>query len=251
MKTKSEESTIPVLPAPSSTLSARSIFQLLHVTCSTVKLLKFKSYPHITQSLCRIAKKTNIIRKMQCKASTQKLEATFLNGKRLTIQYFFDPTRLNRESVLIKRDCLLPIFGGVVPATLDEFSSISEICSFVKRQIHLDECQDGRQAYCPCHPLHDSGQFYGIVKPVVDECPHQHFHHYCWKHVVSWVYNYLNLLILLRESKELFDEEIAELYSFFPNDILYFQTGNRTTLEFLLKTALEVNAAIYESDGDE
>lgn len=137
-----------------------------------------------------------------------------------------------------------------MPATLEKFSSISAICSFVEMELDLDECEDGRQAYCPCHPLYDCGEFYGIVKPVVDECSHQHFHHCCWEHVVSWFYNYLNLLILLRESKELFDEEIAELYSFFPDDIPYFQTGNRTTPEFLLKSALEVDAAIYECDGE-
>ncbi|ULM71703.1 repeat element 27 protein [Diadegma fenestrale ichnovirus] len=252
MKMKSEQSTMTGLPSP-YTSSVWSILHQLYIKCSVVKLFKFRSYPHIIQPLIRSndKKKTSIVRKILWKSSTQKLKATFLNGKRLTIQYIFDPTKLDRENVLIKRDCLSPIFGGVVPAALDKFSTISAICSFVKTELNLDECQDGRdEAYCPCHPLHDCGEFYGIVEPVVDECLHQHFHHYCWEHVVSWLYNYLNLLILLQESKELFDEEIAELYSFFPNDISYFQTGNRTTPEFLLKTAVEVDAAIYESDGE-
>lgn len=250
MTMKPEEYTIPGLPVP-STSSARSIFQPLHVNCSMVKLFKFKSYADIIQPFQRNGnKKINIVRRMLWKSSTQKLKATFLNGKRLSIQYIFDPTRLHGENVLIKRDCLSPILGGVVPVTLDSFSSISEVCSYVKTEVNLNECQDGRQAYCPCHPLYNCGEFYGIVKPVVDDCPHQHFHHYCCEHVVSWFYNYLNFLVLLRESKELFDEQIAEVYSFFPNDIVHFQTGSRTTSEFLLKAALKVNAAIYESDGE-
>lgn len=206
--------------------------------------------PPPSTSSTRDGEKTNIFRKILWKLSTRKLKATFLNGKRLTIQYIFDSTRPNRENVLIKLDCLSPIFGGTVPASLSRFSSITELCIFVKMEVHLDECEDGRRAYCPHHPLHDCGEFYGIIKPVVDECLHQHFHHCCWEHVVSWFYNYLNLLILLRESKELFDQEIAEIYSFFPDDIRYFQTGNRATPEFLLKTAVEVNAALYEIDDE-
>lgn len=249
LKMKWDKSTKLGVPPP-LTSSEDPIFQPLHVSCWMIKLYKMKSYPHIKQSRRPDGKKTNIYRPMLWKSSTQKLKATFLNGKRLTIQYIFDATRLDQQNVRIKRDCLSPIFGGVVPATLNKFASISEVCSFVKIHIHMDQCEDGRWGYCPCQPLHDCGEFYGIVEPPADECSHHHFHHYCWEHVVSWLYNYLNLLIMLRESKERFDQEIAELYSFFPNDILYFQTGNRTTPEFLLKTALEVNAALYESDGE-
>ncbi|BAF45744.1 repeat element protein-d11.2 [Ichnoviriform fugitivi] len=244
MTMKPKEYTIPGLPVP-STSSARSIFQPPHINCSIVKLFKFKSNADITQPVqCNGIKRTNIVRRMLWKSSTQKLKATFLNGKRLSIQYIFDPTGLHGENVLIERDCLSPIFGGVLPVTLDRFSSISEVCSYVKTEVNLNECQDGRQAYCPCHPLFNCGEFYGIVTPVVDECLHQHFHHYCYEHVVSWFYNYLNLLVLQRESKELFNEQIAELYSLFPNDIVHFQTSSSTTSEFLLKTALEVGAAI-------
>lgn len=246
---KSGESTIPGLPPP-STSSAHPIFRPRRIRYSVEQVSKLKRCSDVIESHPPNDKKSNIsVRKMLWKSSTQKLKATFLNGKRLTIRYVFDCTRQDRENILIKRDCLSPIFGGVVPATLDRFSSISEICSLVITTVHLDECEDGRQAYCPCHPLHDNGEFYGIVKPAVDKCSNRHFHHYCSEHVVSWMYNYLNLVILLRESKELFNQEIAEIYSFFPNDIFYFQTGNRTTTEFLLKTALEVDAAIYESDG--
>lgn len=242
---ESEESTTSMLSSP-STSSARPNFQPPHVSSCMVKLSKLRSFSDIVQSLRPNSKKTNIIRKILGKSSTRKLEATFLNGKRLTIQYIFNPTRLDGKNILIKLDCLSPIFGGGVPATLNSFSSISELCIFVKKELHLDECKDGRQAYCPCHPLFDYGEFYDVATPVVDECLHQHYHHYCCEHVVSWFYNYLNPLILLQESKELFDEEIAELYSFFPDDVVYFQTGSRTTPEFLLKTALEVDAGIYE-----
>nr|BAF45599.1 c7-2.1 [Tranosema rostrale ichnovirus] len=89
-----------------------------------------------------------------------------------------------------------------------------------------------------------------FVKPSVDECGNGHFHHYCWEHVISWLSNFLEPAILLRESKQLFNDKIAEMYSSFPCDIVHFQTGKRATPEFLLKSALEIDVAIYESDGE-
>lgn len=47
--------------------------------------------------------------------------------------------------------------------------------------------------------------------------------------------------------QNLFNRDIAERYSFFAEDIVYFQTGKQATLQHLLETALEIDAAIYDS----
>lgn len=196
--------------------------------------------------------KTSIREGILCNLPIHNLDAKFLDQTLLKIQYVFDPTRRNQDYVLVKVDNLLPIFGGATPSTTEGFSSIMELCYFVKRKVHLDECENFHHASCPCHLMREDQELPDfVVKPSVNMCEHQHFHHFCWEHVVSWLLNYLALVILLEESKQHFDEEIAYLYSMFPDDIAYFQTGKRITPGFLLKTALNIDAAIYESDNEQ
>lgn len=204
------------------------------------------------QSLRAGHQTTSIRREILCNLPIRNLDATFLDGTSMKIEYVFDPTRRNRDYVLVKLECLLPVFGGAEPSTTGGFSSIIELCFFVKKEVHLNECENFRHASCSCHlSSEDKERPDFVCKPPVDTCEHQHFHHFCWKHVVSWLYNYVTLVILLQESKQHFDEEIAYLYSEFPEDIVYFQTGKRATPEFLLKTALDIDGAEYESDDEE
>lgn len=180
--------------------------------------------------------------------STHKFQATFLNGKPIDITYNFDPESMEEDRVLIDMNCLRPIFGGKLPPTRHHFASVFVFHEFVRDEIQLNECSDYRYAACPC--FHDDDEEYleVFVKPVVDECENKHFHHYCWMHIMSWLYNYLYIAILLRESKELFNQAIAETYAAFPKEIPYFQTGKRANPEFLLKTAHGINIAIYEGE---
>lgn len=181
--------------------------------------------------------------------STHKFQATFLNGKTLDIEYNFDPERMEEDRVLININCLRPIFGGKLPPTKNHFASVFELYEFVKEEIELDRCSDHQHAACRCY-LWRAGEELDEVfkKPVVDECENKHFHHYCWEHILSWMMNYLHTVILLRESEELFKQEIAQQYAPFSEDILYFQTGNRATPEFLLESAREIDMAIYEGE---
>lgn len=181
---------------------------------------------------------------------THKFEATFLNGKHVDIEYNFDSKRKEEDRVLIKMNCLLPVFGGKLPPTRYQFASIFELYEFVKEEVQLDECSNYQHAACPCN-LHRAGEEFCAVfeKPVVDECENKHFHHYCWEHILSWLMNYLYTTILLRESEELFKQEIADQYARFPSDIPYFQTGERATPQFLLKCAHEIDMAFYDDDG--
>lgn len=183
--------------------------------------------------------------------STRKFHATFLNGKPVDIEYSFDPERMEDDQVLINMNCLRPVFGGKLPLTrYHNFGSIFELYEFIKEEVQLDECSNQRHAACTCHLARAGEEFYGVVmKPDVVECENKHFHHYCWEHVISWLINYLYTSILLRESEEHFKQAIAEQYASFPEDIPYFQTGERATYEFLLKNAHEIDTAIYEGEG--
>lgn len=204
------------------------------------------------QSLWTGHQETRVCREILCKLPIHNIDVTFLDGTPMKIEYVFDPTRRNRDFVFVKLNCLLPVFDGAMPATTEGFSSIMELCFFVKKEVNLDKCQNFRHASCPCHLMREDQELPDfVVKPSVDICEHLHFHHFCGKHVISWLYNYLNLVILLHESKKHFDEEIAHIYSMFPDDIVYFQTGERITPEFLFKTTQNIDAAEYESDNEQ
>lgn len=236
-----------------SNLEKRSVSLPSPTTLKSLRrFLKFKRWTTFWQALRTRHQNTSIRREHLCSLPIHKLDVRFLDGTPMKIEYVFDPTRLNRDYVLVKLDCILPVFGGAMPSSTAGFSSIIELCFFVKWKVNLDECQDFEHASCPCHLMREDQELPDfVVKPPVNICEHQHFHHFCWRHVASWLYNYLTLVILLRESKQHFDEEIAYLYSMFPDDIVYFQTGKRITEQFLFKTALDIDAAIYDSDDEQ
>ncbi len=162
--------------------------------------------------------------------STHKFEAKFFNGKPLEIEYNFDPARPEEDRVFISLDSLVPVFGGVLPepSAAGTFAAVWEMFEFVESSVHLNKCPARRRPQCYPGPYEN---------PSVDKCRYGHFHHYCWLHVVNWLDLYLKTTILLRESKELFDEEIARQYSSVTEDIVYYQTDKRATPEFLLASA--------------
>lgn len=224
------------------------------------KFLNFEDYRSLVKSIWPDGNEAGeIVRATLWRLSTRIFEATFFNGKPLPVTYNFDPARTKEKRLLIDTKCLVPVFGGILPPPIEQqgFRSIPELHQFIATHVHLNFCSEGRHACCPCHLMvydddddDDEDAFGAFVKPAVDECEHGHFQHYCPQHVSSWLKQYLNPAILLRESKELFNEDIAEQYSSFAEDIVYFQTGKRATPEHLLKTAVEIDAAIYESSDD-
>ncbi|AHY21967.1 repeat element 14 [Diadegma semiclausum ichnovirus] len=183
-----------------------------------------------------------LIKKKLWEMSCHNLEATFYNGKHLEIEYNFDAKRKKQHRVLIRVECLLPIFGGVQPLGLDEFVNIIELKKCIQDNVSLESCSSYRCVCCPYHLGLDLEEFTILfIEPTLIECEKSHFHHYCKKHVISWLFNYLHPLILLWECKELFDEQIAEQYAFFPSCIPFFQTGSRATPQFLLESALNIS----------
>lgn len=230
------------------------IYLPLDIILYLSKFLNFEDFRSLGNAIWPDGNESDIVQATLWRLSTHVFEATFFNGKRLPIVYNFDAARMKEERVLIDSESLVPVFGGILPPAMEGFRSIPELHKFIEMHVHVNLCSEGRHACCPCHLLYDDDDedaFGAFVKPPVDECEDGHFQHYCPQHVTSWLNQYLKSAILLRESKELFNEDIAEQYSFFAEDIEYFQTGKRATPEHLLKTALEIDAAIYESSDDE
>lgn len=236
----------------SATSTVQRILRPLNLSRWRCNFLKFKGWTTFKQSQQTGHQETSIRQGILHKLPIHNLEVMFLDGTPVIIEYVFDPTSRNRNYVFVKLATLLPLLGGVIPSTTEVFSSIIELCFFVKKHVHLDECENFHHASCQCHLIREDQELPDfVVDSRVDICEYEHFHHFCWKHLVSWLYNYLNLLILLHESKQHFDEEIAHLYSMMPDNVLYFQTGKRTTPEFLFKAALNFYMDMYESDSDE
>lgn len=211
-----------------------------------IAFLTFTNYQSLIRAFWPDGDEDDLIKKKLWEMSCHKLEATFYNGKSLEIEYNFNATREGRDRVLIKIECLLPIFGGASPAGMDEFASILELDKFIEENVNLDRCSSYRCVCCPCHlglPREDFPILF--MEPALSECERGHFHHYCKEHVISWLGNYLYTLILLRECQELFKEEIAEQYAFFPSRIPYFQSGSRATPEYLLESALNIDTSFY------
>ncbi|ULM71691.1 repeat element 35 protein [Diadegma fenestrale ichnovirus] len=213
--------------------------------------LTFTDYRSLIRAFWPDGDEDELIKKKLWEMSCHNLEATFYNGKHLEIEYNLDATRKEQHRVLFKVECLLPIFGGVQPLGLDEFVNILELEKFIRDNVNLESCSNYRCVCCPYHLGLDFEEFpLVIMEPTLIECEKSHFHHYCIEHVISWLVNYLHPLILLLECKELFDEQIAEQYAFFPSCIPFFQSGSRATPQFLLESALNIDTSFCGIDYD-
>ncbi len=221
-----EWSTSPALEEPKEQLTRREkIF-------SKRKILNYET----SQSFISFVESNgmNDIREKLKHHLTQKIKVRFLNGIRGEIEYNFNPARRRADCVLINVRKLSPLFGGIVPAAMEEFTSIFKINNFIETHVHLNECSYGVYASCSCGKKRseDVGLF-------GDVCKYGHVHHFCSEHLRRWFECYLHHTILLRESMEHYKDLVAQECRWNPEDIIYLQTGDRATPQYWLKAALE------------
>lgn len=194
---KRKLSPVPLTPLP---ITLTQIDLPLDVIVYMAKFLSFLDYKSFIVSLWPNYIKSDIIQKTLRKLSTYKCETIFIDGAQLKIEYNFDPTRPKENRILINIDSLLPVFGGIVSTTMDKFASISELKNVIRMHVHVNMCSDGRYASCACHLVNDDGQgSEEFVKCLVRACEHGHSHHYCSKHVESWLKIIENNCIQLHE----------------------------------------------------
>lgn len=189
------------------------------------KYLSFADFRNFVRSRWPRTKECpRVIRRQLWRMSTHKIETTFINGKRIKIEYNFDPSRRNKDQVLINVKCLAPVFGGIYPSDVKNFTSVSELENFIKIHVHMNICSDHRHAYCPCHLVNDDGRgCETFVKPSIDECRHGHLHHYCWHHVRQWLHVLRDTLIERQRSGISYSEDMADARLRSLDEIVYLR----------------------------
>ncbi|ULM71655.1 repeat element 22 protein [Diadegma fenestrale ichnovirus] len=201
---------------------------LLKKILGIAESMEFEEYQRIIENILH---KTHLHPKMQeqlRQISTRQFTATFLNGKPLVIRYNYDPSRVEEERVLFDVNSLLPVLGGVVAPALSRFASSSQIHGSVKKHVHLNLCDNGEHASCPCHLGRNQAQVRAFVQPAVDACRDGCFHHYCSQHVGHWFQFYLVQVVLLRERRagSTDDRDAAESFLVFLSETVYFAGFN-------------------------
>lgn len=186
------------------------------------KFLCFEDYRCFIRSLWPHGNESDCVRQKVWQLSTYQCAYMFINGKSLVIEYNFDSSRIKEDRILINFDSLLPVFGGIVPSTMDKFQGVPKLTKFVKMHVHLDMCSEGERASCPCHLVNEDGRGYEMyVKPLVDACEYGHFHHYCSQHVSNWLNILEKTLITLRQMRGFFDEDVAKTFVLSLDDAVY------------------------------
>ncbi|BAF73402.1 f3.1 [Tranosema rostrale ichnovirus] len=213
-----------VSPRP-PVLTSKEIVLPVDVILHMAEFLCLEDFRSFVRALWPNNDEDDMIRKKLWRSSTWNATTTFLNEKKIEIKYNYDPWRTEKNRILISVDCLLPIFGGIAPA-MDEFTSVSELCNFVTRYVHLNMCSDYQHASCSCHLVKNNGRGSEIiVGPSVDTCHKGHFHHYCSQHVVKWLNRYLANSIRLRETVRFDDEKNAEFILMFVHQLSFSRNG--------------------------
>lgn len=184
--------------------------------------LRFQDYRNFVRSFWPAGDESDIVWNKLWQLSTHKIAMTFLNGKRLQIEYNFDASRPKQDRILYNVETLRPVFGGVVPPGTNQFLSASRLQNFIRMHVHLDMCTGRQHAACLCHKF-KCGTYSGvrIVKPSEVVCGSEHFHHYCSQHVRNWLNFYLASNVALREMPSLFNEDMAESFLLFMSNTIH------------------------------
>ncbi len=186
------------------------------------KFLHFEDYRNFIRSIWPNNGESESIRAKLWLMSTYRKKTTFMNGKRLEVEYNFDDSRRGEDRFLINVDYLLPIFNRV-PAELNgKFTSVSNLRNFVRTQVNMNKCSEYGKAFCPCHLINKEGRGWEtFVKPREDTCRYGHFQHYCSYHVIHWLNVFKNTTIQLHQKSEFMSEQLAESSLLLLDDHVY------------------------------
>lgn len=202
-------------------LTSKQIVLPLEMILYMAKFMKYQDYRSFIQSLWPNNDECEMVRKELWKLSTYKFEIVFLNGKRLQVEYNFDPARIEEDRLLINVDCLLPAIGYSAPPDMDRFVNLANLTDVVRMQLPLNMCSNFQHASCPCHLGNfDEGRAADalFVKPAVDACQYGHHHHYCQEHVAQWMIFSLGIVIVHQQVGDALDDGVIEGYLHFLNN---------------------------------
>ncbi|BAF45627.1 f3.3 [Tranosema rostrale ichnovirus] len=211
-----ERKTSRASPSP-PVCASKEIVLPVDIILYMVKFLCVADFRSFIRSLWPNNDEDDTIRKKMWQLSTNSIATIFINEKQLEVVYNFDPSRIEEDRILISVNSLLPLFGGIVPPAMDDFTSVSKLSNFVEQYVS-NTCSDYQHASCRCHLLDNDGRGgERFVAPPVDTCDYGHFHHYCSQHVMYWFTLCLVNSIHLRENGKIADEEGEENLRLFLN----------------------------------
>lgn len=214
-----------------SILTVKQIKLPVEVILRLVKFLRFEDFYNFVRALWPSMNECGQTQTAMRSSSDRYFTATFINGKTLEIRYNFNRHRDMQNRILVNRNTLLPIFGGIILPTMNEYVSMSELCNFVKTHVHLNECSNYQYVSCPCHlPNYDGQPRKSMMNHFTagGNCRHGHFHHYCRDHVLYWLQFYLGRTLSLRVNglDKLYAQD-AENFLMCLNTSIYFQKNRK------------------------
>lgn len=229
----------PPQDTPPRPVTMEEIVLPLDIILHMAEYLTFDDFRSFIRCLWPNNDENHVVRAKLWQLSTHKYTIRFINGKQLEIEYNFDRLRATEECILINVNGLLPVFGGIVSAALDEFANIPKLCEFVEMHVHLNVCSKHQHASCPCHlgsneNIHDEA----FVEPPVDTCKYGHFHHFCSAHISYWLKYFLYSSIMRRQGCWYSEGDTPESFVLFPDNMICFRDLDRQLQNLLLNPIL-------------
>lgn len=231
----SETQDIAAALPPPLPFTSKRIHLPVEIIFKIGKSLEVSDYRNFLQALWPKNDVNHIDPQRLWKLTTHQFTTTFCNGKELRVEYNWDPWREEDEQILINVNDMLPLFNGLLPPGVNEFTSISNLVNFARTTIHLEPCSDYRYASCQCHSGNDEDLTTDrpFVKPEVGDCENGHFHHYCSDHLADWLEFFLATSVLIRETGKCRDLETGNAFLIILSYISYVQGANVQVLPLM------------------
>lgn len=222
------ETQVIAAPSPPLPFTSKQIHLPLEIIFKIGKSLEFPDYRNFLQALWPKNDVNHIDPGRLWKLTTHQLTTTFCNGKKLRVEYNMDPWREEDEQILINVNDLLPLFHGLLPPRVGEFTSISNLVNFARTSVHLDTCSDYQHASCKCHLQNEEDVIMDrpFAEPEVGDCENGHFHHYCSNHLADWLKFFLTTSVLIRETGKCRDKATGDAFSMILMYINHVQGAN-------------------------
>ncbi|ULM71656.1 repeat element 17 protein [Diadegma fenestrale ichnovirus] len=177
------------------------------------KFLSFVDFYRFVQSLWFTQDEIDIIQSRLWRMSTYKITITSIEGKKMELEYNYDPFRTEDTRILINLDTLPPDFGVIAAPTVEKFTTITNLHNIIKIHIHSDRCSRRPEASCRCRWMNDHSHDNGaLLKPSTDPCKCGYVHYYCSLHVKHWMDFYAATSVLLREMGRFSDVDTTQSF---------------------------------------
>lgn len=226
------------------------------------KFLSFVDFYRFVQSLWPNGDKIDIVKSRLWRMSTHKITITLIGGKKIELEYNYDPFRTEDTRILINLDTLPPVFGTIAASALASFTTVTDLHNIIKIHVHSEGCSRRPEASCQCRWINENNRDDGApLQPSTDPCECGYVHYYCSLHVRYWLDFYSATSVLLREMKRFSDVDMIQSFLRVLSNAIHMWIVTRWILalaalcyfEMLLAykigSVMEVNAVLTNIDG--